>query len=106
MIRAPTHDIKLDYAEISFYESYVICKIKDNVTVDTEKVIALHEVYRDYYGANKYGYIFDRTTDYTINIIAYLHCPFYDDVTSFAMVSPNEETKKLIKYEDKFLVLH
>ena len=102
MVLSPVDEIELDFAKICFYDTYVICKINEDTIVDTAKVIALHEVYRDYYGEKKYGYIFDRTSNYAINIIAYMHCPFYSDVTSFAMVAPNEETKKTIKYEEIF----
>ncbi|MEO9892154.1 hypothetical protein [Aurantibacter sp.] len=102
MVLAPIRELELNFAKIYFYETYVVCKIKDHTIVDTAKVISLHEVYREFYGQKKYGYIFDRTANYTINIIAYMHCPFYSDVSSFAMVAPNEETKKTIKYEEIF----
>ncbi|MGB5555114.1 MAG: hypothetical protein WBM83_10690, partial [Flavobacteriaceae bacterium] len=63
MIDSPILQTELSFAELSFYDSYVVCKIKDGININTEKVIALHEIYRDHFGVTNYGYIFDRTTN-------------------------------------------
>ncbi len=93
---------KLDFAIVKFYDTYVVCKISQGASIGIEEVTALHKLYRAHYGELKYGYIFDRTTDYTINPISYLQCPYYPDVTAFAIVAPNETTKKMVAYEETF----
>ena len=92
----------LDFATIDFYESVVVCKINTGVTLNIDEVVILHKIYRKYYGEKKFGYIFDRTNDYTINPLAYIKCPYYPDVTAFAIVTERFSTKRLIEFEENF----
>ena len=101
-MKLPVHHLELEFASIDFYETYLVCKIKAGVSVGIEKVVVLHKAYREHYGAKKYGYIFDRTIDFSINPLTYMECPYYPDVTAFAIVAPNPETKKMVAFEEKF----
>ena len=92
----------LDFASIEFFDDHVVCTVRENVTIDIDKVVRLHQLYRKHYGEKKYGYIFDRTADSTIDPISYMKCPYYPDVTAFAMVAPDISTKNAIKFEEKF----
>lgn len=96
------HQTKLDFATVEFFETYVICKIAQNATIGIEEVVALHKLYREYFGTRRYGYIFDRTDDFTIDPLSYMQCPYYPDVTAFAIVAPNPFTKKTVQFEEKF----
>ncbi|RMA66293.1 hypothetical protein [Ulvibacter antarcticus] len=96
------HQKKLDFATLDFYDTYVVCKIAQGVAIDTAKVIVLHKIYREYFGDRQYGYIFDRTSDFTINPISYMQCEYYPDLTAFAIVAINSTTKKMVKFEENF----
>ena len=94
--------IELSFATVEFYKNYLVCSVKPGESIGINRVVELHKMYRAYFGKRRYGYIFDRTTDYTINPISYMECPYYPDVTAFAIVAPNPETKKTVLFEEKF----
>ncbi len=96
------NELDLVFATVSFCDNYVICKIAEGLTIGNDEVRELHETYRLYYGNKRYGYIFDRTTDFTINPISYMQCPYYPDVTAFAIVAPNNRTKQTVEFEQQF----
>lgn len=102
MEKTAVETLDLPFATIHFYTHYVVCRIRQGIAINTEEVIALHEVYRKRFKEEKYGYIFDRTYDYTINPIAYMECPYYADVQAFAVVAPNPTTKMTVQFEQKF----
>ena len=93
---------ELAFATIEFFETYVVCKIKENAEIGIDRVVMMHKLYREHYGDKQYGYIFDRTLDSTIYPISYMQCPYYPDVTAFAMVAPTISTKNAVKFEDNF----
>lgn len=93
---------KLHFTALDFYDTYVVCRIKQGIIINIEEVNALHEIYREHFKGKKFGYIFDRTYDYTLNPIAYMECRYYADVTAFAVVAPNPTTKQTIQFEQKF----
>ncbi len=97
-----TRQIELDFTTLDFYDTCVVCKIKQGVVLNIEDIINLHEIYRAHFKGKKYGYIFDRTTDYTVDPIGYMQCPFYADVTAFAVVTSNPTTKQIVQFEQKF----
>tara|TARA_R110001632_G_scaffold71453_1_gene165753 strand:- start:1595 stop:1981 length:387 start_codon:yes stop_codon:yes gene_type:complete len=94
--------IKLDFAIIDLYDTYVVCKVISGESLDIDRVVLLHKTYRAHYGDKKYGYIFDRTSSFTINPIAYMKCPYYPDVTAFAIVAPNPVVRKTVLFEETF----
>lgn len=94
--------IKLHSATLEFYSTYVVCKIKQGTVLDITEIESLHEIYRLHFEGRRYGYIFDRTTDYTVDPIGYMKCPYYSDVTAFAVVAPNPTTKQTVQFEQKF----
>ena len=98
----PIHQTELDFAVVKFFDTYVLCKISQGASVGIEEVVKLHKLYREYYGAKRYGYIFDRTDDFTIDPISYMQCSYYPDVTAFAIIAPNPVTKKTVQFEEKF----
>lgn len=102
LMNSLVQQIKLDFAIVDFHDTYVVCKICSGISIDTEKVVMLHKLYRKYYGEKRYGYIFDRTSDFTIDPISYMQCPYYPDVTAFAIVAPHPTTKKTVLFEQEF----
>ena len=94
--------IKLDFATIDLYDTYVVCSVHQGESLDIDRVVLLHKTYRKHYGDKQYGYIFDRTSSFTINPISYMQCPYYPDVTAFAIVAPNPDVKKTVLFEEKF----
>lgn len=101
-MKTPNKTLNLEFATIDFYNGVVVCKINAGVSIGIEEVVLLHKTYRKYYGEKKYGYIFDRTKDYTINPLSYMECPYYPDVTAFAIVAKRESTKRTVEFEEKF----
>lgn len=101
-MNTPFLHLELDFAAIEFYDTYVVCKIKTGVFIGIDEVVILHKKYREHYGTKRYGYIFDRTTDYTINPLTYMDCEYYPDVTAFAIVAPTLQTKRIVEFEEKF----
>jgi len=93
---------ELDFAIIEFYNTFVVFKINEGVVLDIIKVIALHEESRAFYKGLKYGFIFDRTIDYTIDPIVYLQCPYYADISAMFVVAEKLTTKEIVQFEQKF----
>ncbi len=94
--------VKLDFALLDFYDTYVVCKINQGGLLNTPEIINLHKIYKAHFNGKKYGYIFDRTTDYTVDPMGYMKCPYYADVRAFAVVAPNPCTKQTVLFEQKF----
>lgn len=96
------HIKKLDFATIEFYKTFVICKMNEGIVLDITKTLSLHENSRSYYNGKKYGFIFDRTVDYTIDPIVYIQCSYYGDINAFYIVAKNPITMQIIKFEQNF----
>lgn len=93
---------KLSFATIEFYKTFIICKMKEGIVLDISKTIELHEQSRAFYNGLKYGFIFDRTVDFTIDPIVYMKCPYYPDISALHIVADNISTKKVIHFEQNF----
>ena len=92
----------LPFATIEFYKTFVICKMKEGIVLDIKKTIDLHEHSRSFYNGFKYGFIFDRTVDFTIDPIAYMKCPYYPDINALHIVTEKITTKKIVYFEQSF----
>ncbi|WP_339845878.1 hypothetical protein [Dokdonia sp. Asnod3-C12] len=92
----------LNFAIIEFYKTYVVCKMNEGIVLDVPKAIALHEQSRPFYNGLKYGFIFDRTIDYTIDPIVYIQCPYYADINAMFVVAQKFNTKQIVQFEQNF----
>ncbi|WP_035326054.1 hypothetical protein [Dokdonia donghaensis] len=76
--------------------------MKEGIVLDIKKTIDLHEHSRSFYNGLKYGFIFDRTVDFTIDPIVYMKCPYYPDINALHIVADKITTKKVIHFEQNF----
>ncbi len=93
---------KLPFATIEFYKTFIICKMEEGIVLDITKTIALHEQSRTFYNGLKYGFIFDRNVDFTIDPIVYMKCPYYPDINALYIVTNKITTKKVVHFEQNF----
>ncbi len=93
---------KLPFATIEFYKTFIVCKMKEGIVLDISKTIELHEQSRPFYNGLKYGFIFDRTVDFTIDPIAYMKCPYYPDINGLYIVTDKMTTQKIVYFEQSF----
>lgn len=92
----------LCFASIEFYETFIVCKIKEGIVLDLPKTVSLHEESRSFYNGLKYGFIFDRTIDFTIDPLVYLQCPYYPDINALFVVANTFQTREIVRFEQKF----
>ncbi|AEE19027.1 hypothetical protein JM84_0619 [Dokdonia sp. Hel_I_63] len=97
-----SHTKDLYFATIEFYKTYVVCKMNEGIVLDIPKALALHEQSRSFYNGLKYGFIFDRTIDYTIDPIVYIQCPYYADINAMFIVAEKNATKQIVQFEQNF----
>lgn len=93
---------KLPFVTIEFYKTFIICKMKEGIVLDISKTAELHQQSRPFYNGLKYGFIFDRTVDFTIDPIVYMKCPYYPDINALHIVADKITTKRVIHFEQNF----
>lgn len=99
---ATIHQVTFPFAALDFYRTHAVCKVKQGVLLNLKEVEALHKDCYKYFDSKKYGYILDRTTDYTIDPLVYLKYPYCGNVSRFAIVAPHSSTKSIVQFEQKF----
>ncbi|AVR46139.1 hypothetical protein C7S20_13220 [Christiangramia fulva] len=94
--------IELDFANLQFFDEYVISRIKNDVLLEKNNVEILRKMCHDFYGFKKFVYIADRENDYNVNPIIYLTLLERNTLMGIAVVSRVISKLKTANFEKQF----
>lgn len=95
--------LKLDFAELIFYDKYVICHINHGETVNKDRVLELRNVGLDYYKDKPFVYVTHRINSYSVDPNAYKETLSIKTLIGFIFVSDNLSYLKSAHFEKMFL---
>lgn len=98
-------EVDVEFANIVFYENYVISTIKEGVSINEKHINTLQRIFTDHFGNQLFGYISNRITNYDVNPISFMDLPQYSTMTGIAIVCDTVSKKKTAKYESIFFEL-